>query len=72
MKQVDRHCNRLDANLVKLEEEHPVGKLRITSYPGLEPSSRNLRMKLNEKSMKRLDRKDMKVGEKKGKSEKNA
>ncbi|KAI8337062.1 hypothetical protein BC941DRAFT_426597 [Chlamydoabsidia padenii] len=70
---VDRHCNRLDANLVKLEEEHPVGNVRITSYPGLEPSSRNLRegIKFNEKSLKRLerDRKELK-GEKKAKKRK--
>lgn len=67
---VDRHCNRLDADLVKLEEEHPIGNLRITTYPGLEPSSRNLRegIELREKSSKRLERerKELKV-EKKGK-----
>ncbi|KAI8093049.1 uncharacterized protein BX664DRAFT_99634 [Halteromyces radiatus] len=68
---VDRHCNRLDANLVKLEEDHPVGNLRITSYPGLEPSSRNLResMEFREKSLKRLERerKEMKPEKKKRK-----
>ncbi|CAO3615179.1 unnamed protein product [Cunninghamella echinulata] len=65
---VDRHCNRLDADLVKLEEEHPIGNLRITTYPGLEPSSRNLRegIELREKSSKRLERerKELKVEKK--------
>ncbi|ORZ09292.1 hypothetical protein BCR42DRAFT_424125 [Absidia repens] len=67
---VDRHCNRLDADLVKLEEDHPVGTIRITSYPGLGPSSRNLRegMEFREKSTKRMERerKELK-GEKKTK-----
>ncbi|KAI8082335.1 hypothetical protein BDF21DRAFT_260559 [Thamnidium elegans] len=40
---VDRHCNRLDANLVKFEENYPIGKLRIASLPGLAPSSKTLR-----------------------------
>ncbi|CAO3638076.1 unnamed protein product [Mucor hiemalis] len=40
---VDRHCNRLNANLVKFEENHPIGKLRIASLPGLSPSSKSLR-----------------------------
>lgn len=40
---VDRHCNRLDANLVKFEENYSIGKLRIASLPGLMPSSRSLR-----------------------------
>lgn len=40
---VDRHCNRLDADLVKFEEIHPIGTLRIASLPGLTPSSRSLR-----------------------------
>lgn len=40
---MDRHCNRLDANLVKFEENHPIGKLRIASLPGLSPSSKSLR-----------------------------
>ncbi|CEP18184.1 hypothetical protein [Parasitella parasitica] len=40
---VDRHCNRLDADLVKYEETHPIGTLRIASLPGLTPSSQSLR-----------------------------
>ncbi|KAK4518897.1 Bud site selection protein 6 [Mucor velutinosus] len=40
---VDRHCNRLDADLVKFEETQPIGTLRIASLPGLTPSSRSLR-----------------------------
>ena len=40
---VYRHCNRLDADLVKFEEIHPIGALRIASLPGLTPSSRSLR-----------------------------
>ncbi|SAM05948.1 hypothetical protein [Absidia glauca] len=63
---VDRHCNRLDANLVKLEEDYPVGRIRITSYPGLEPSARNLRLGFRENALKRLHGKDIK-GDKKTK-----
>jgi hypothetical protein len=40
---VNRHCNRLDADLVKFEENHPIGSLRVASLPGLTPSSRALR-----------------------------
>ncbi|KAI9323103.1 hypothetical protein BX666DRAFT_2126664 [Dichotomocladium elegans] len=39
---VERHCNRLDADLVKFEEESPLGHERITSQPGLAPSARSL------------------------------
>ncbi|KAI8098361.1 uncharacterized protein B0P05DRAFT_501925 [Gilbertella persicaria] len=71
---VDRHCNRLDADLVKFEESHPIGAIRIASLPGLTPSSRSLRdysrtsfkdkmaKKMNEKQSvkkRRMDDKDM-------------
>ncbi|KAI8063580.1 hypothetical protein BC940DRAFT_307070 [Gongronella butleri] len=65
---VDRHCNRLDADLVKLEEVHPIGAVRITTIPGLEPTSRSLRegMEFREKYIRRLDkdRKEMKMDKK--------
>ncbi|KAI8367983.1 hypothetical protein EDC96DRAFT_505961 [Choanephora cucurbitarum] len=55
---VDRHCNRLDADLVKFEENHPIGSIRIASLPGLIPSSRSLReysrMSLGEKITKKM------------------
>ncbi|ORX45477.1 hypothetical protein DM01DRAFT_1378048 [Hesseltinella vesiculosa] len=69
---VERHCNRLDADLVKLEEVHPVGAVRITCVPGLAPTSRNLReglregLEYRERYVKRLekDRKDGKMEKK--------
>lgn len=41
--QIDRHCNRLDADLVKVEEEQALGSIRITNLPGQCPSARNLK-----------------------------
>ncbi|KAG1449689.1 hypothetical protein G6F56_008571 [Rhizopus delemar] len=40
---IDRHCNRLDADLVKVEEEQALGSIRITNLPGQCPSARNLK-----------------------------
>ncbi|KAG0168129.1 Inhibitor of growth protein 5 [Apophysomyces sp. BC1034] len=55
---VDRHCNRLDADLVKLEDEQPLGDSRITTQPGLEPSAKSLKecADLREKTNKQLER----------------
>lgn len=68
--QVDRHCNRLDADLVKFEEDQTVGDSRITTLPGLQPSARSLKegADVRERATKRLERerKDPK-GEKKSK-----
>ncbi|CAO3622592.1 unnamed protein product [Mucor fragilis] len=65
---VDRHCNRLDADLVKFEEDQIVGDSRITTLPGLQPSARSLKdgADVRERATKRLERerKDPK-GEKK-------
>ncbi|KAI8369238.1 uncharacterized protein BYT42DRAFT_101548 [Radiomyces spectabilis] len=62
---VDRHCNRLDADLVKLEEEQTIGDYRITAQPGLEPSARSLRegADMRDRNNKRLERerKDAKI-----------
>ncbi|CAO3622588.1 unnamed protein product [Mucor fragilis] len=67
---VDRHCNRLDADLVKFEEDQIVGDSRITTLPGLQPSARSLKdgADVRERATKRLERerKDPK-GEKKSK-----
>ncbi|EIE89542.1 hypothetical protein RO3G_14253 [Rhizopus delemar RA 99-880] len=62
---VDRHCNRLDADLVKFEEEQPLGDTRITMLPGLGPSARNLKegTDIRERATKRTERKELK-GEK--------
>jgi hypothetical protein len=53
---VDRHCNRLDADLVKFEEDQSVGDSRITTLPGLQPSARNLKhgADIRERTTKRL------------------
>ncbi|KAI9473953.1 MAG: hypothetical protein EXX96DRAFT_487770 [Benjaminiella poitrasii] len=68
---VDRHCNRLDADLVKFEEDQIIGKNRITALPGLQPSARSLKegADIRERLTKRLERerKDVK-GEKKKKA----
>ncbi|KAI9348873.1 hypothetical protein BD770DRAFT_327166, partial [Pilaira anomala] len=69
---VDRHCNRLDANLVKFEENYPIGKLRIASLPGLAPSSKTLReyskLSSKEKITKKInDRKESQSAKNKGK-----
>ncbi|KAG1169223.1 hypothetical protein G6F70_001806 [Rhizopus microsporus] len=64
---VERHCNRLDSNLVKFEEEQTLGDARITTLPGLEPSSRYLKegTDIREKTAKRLERERKEVkGEK--------
>jgi inhibitor of growth protein 5/inhibitor of growth protein 4 len=67
---VDRHCNRLDADLVKFEEDQTVGDSRITTLPGLQPSARSLKegADVRDRTAKRLERerKDVK-GEKKSK-----
>ncbi|KAG1183480.1 hypothetical protein G6F36_008414 [Rhizopus arrhizus] len=69
---VDRHCNRLDADLVKFEEEQPLGDTRITMLPGLGPSARNLKegTDIRERATKRTERKELK-GEKRIKKRKN-
>ncbi|KAI8389278.1 hypothetical protein BD560DRAFT_320371 [Blakeslea trispora] len=66
---VDRHCNRLDADLVKFEEDQMVGDSRITTLPGLQPSARSLKegVDVRDRATKRLldrERKELK-GEKK-------
>ncbi|KAI8076578.1 uncharacterized protein B0P05DRAFT_544987 [Gilbertella persicaria] len=66
---VDRHCNRLDADLVKFEEDQTVGDSRITTLPGLQPSARSLKegVDVRDRATKRLldrERKELK-GEKK-------
>ncbi|KAG2203477.1 uncharacterized protein EV154DRAFT_511682 [Mucor mucedo] len=63
---VDRHCNRLDADLVKFEEDQTIGDSRITTLPGLQPSARSLKdgADVRERVTKRLERKEVK-GERK-------
>lgn len=60
--QVDRHCNRLDADLVKFEEDQTIGDSRITTLPGLQPSARSLKegTDVRERVAKRLERKEVK------------
>ncbi|KAI8992529.1 hypothetical protein BDB01DRAFT_778745 [Pilobolus umbonatus] len=55
---VDRHCNRLDADLVKFEEDQTVGDSRITTLPGLQPSARSLKegADVRERTNKRMER----------------
>ncbi|KAI8146247.1 hypothetical protein BJV82DRAFT_410186 [Fennellomyces sp. T-0311] len=54
---VERHCNRLDADLVKFEEETPLGRDRITAQPGLSPSARSLlREVVRDKASRGYDR----------------
>ncbi|KAI8061042.1 hypothetical protein BC940DRAFT_310675 [Gongronella butleri] len=60
---VERHCNRLDANLVKFEEEHVGWPEPITSLPGMAPSSRFLKENIQMRDraithLRRQDRKD--------------
>ncbi|KAI9491653.1 hypothetical protein BDB00DRAFT_874037 [Zychaea mexicana] len=57
---VERHCNRLDADLVKFEEDSPLGgRDRITAQPGLAPSARSLlREVARDKVSRGYDRKD--------------
>ncbi|KAI9358854.1 hypothetical protein BD770DRAFT_363907 [Pilaira anomala] len=59
---VDRHCNRLDADLVKFEEDQTIGDSRITTLPGLQPSARSLKegADVRERVTKRLERKEVK------------
>lgn len=45
--QVERHCNRLDADLVKFEETNTTGNIHIVSLPGLTPSSKSLVSRLS-------------------------
>ncbi|KAI9471862.1 MAG: hypothetical protein EXX96DRAFT_339115 [Benjaminiella poitrasii] len=56
---VNRHCNRLDADLVKFEEVQPIGSQRIVTLPGLAPSSRSLReyskLSIKEKNIKKVN-----------------
>ncbi|KAG1051786.1 hypothetical protein G6F46_004426 [Rhizopus delemar] len=44
---VERHCNRLDADLVKFEETNTTGNIHIVSLPGLTPSSKSLVSRLS-------------------------
>ncbi|ORY99467.1 hypothetical protein BCR43DRAFT_472183 [Syncephalastrum racemosum] len=53
---VERHCNRLDADLVKFEEESPLGRDRITSQPGLAPSARSLLREVRDKNGRTYER----------------
>ncbi|KAI7907640.1 uncharacterized protein BX663DRAFT_491540 [Cokeromyces recurvatus] len=73
---VDRHCNRLDADLVKFEEDQIIGKNRITTLPGLQPSARSLKegTDIRERLTKRLERerKEMKGDKKMIKKRKTA
>ncbi|CAO3593094.1 unnamed protein product [Absidia cylindrospora] len=67
---VERHCHRLDANLIKFEDEYNGWSNRITSLPGMAPSSRFLKDNIESKDralshFKRQERKDK--GEKRGK-----
>ncbi|KAI8077755.1 uncharacterized protein BX664DRAFT_343404 [Halteromyces radiatus] len=60
---VERHCNRLDANLVKFEDEYNGWTDRITSLPGMAPSSRFLKENIESKDralshFRRQERKD--------------
>jgi inhibitor of growth protein 5/inhibitor of growth protein 4 len=66
---VERHCNRLDANLIKFEDEYNGWTDRITSLPGMAPSSRFLKDNVESKEralnhFRRQERKDK--GEKRG------
>ncbi|KAL0078972.1 hypothetical protein F4703DRAFT_1878065 [Phycomyces blakesleeanus] len=63
----EKNCNRLDADLVKFEDEQVLGMSRVTSQPGLAPSARSLKESadLRDKANKRSDRE-----RKDGKSEK--
>ncbi|KAI7869008.1 hypothetical protein BDF14DRAFT_1723392 [Spinellus fusiger] len=67
----EKHCHRLDANLVKFEDEQLLGLNRITSQPGLSPSARSLKESadIRDKANKRIERerRDGK-SEKRGKS----
>ncbi|KAI8888157.1 hypothetical protein K501DRAFT_291737 [Backusella circina FSU 941] len=54
---VDRHCNRLDANLVKFEENQALGQVRIVAQPGLAPSSKSLRNYSNLSSKEKISKK---------------
>ncbi|KAI8330718.1 hypothetical protein BC941DRAFT_439992 [Chlamydoabsidia padenii] len=60
---VERHCNRLDANLIKFEDEYNGWTDRITSLPGMAPSSRFLKDNVESKEralnhFRRQERKD--------------
>ncbi|CAO3629487.1 unnamed protein product [Cunninghamella echinulata] len=60
---VERHCNRLDANLVKFEDEYNGWTNRITSLPGMTPSSQFLKENMESKNcalnqLRRQERKD--------------
>ncbi|OBZ85940.1 Inhibitor of growth protein 4 [Choanephora cucurbitarum] len=73
---VDRHCNRLDADLVKFEEDQIVGDSRITTLPGLQPSARSLKegVDVRDRATKRLldrERKELKGEKKKRKTAKD-
>lgn len=60
---MERHCNRLDADLVKFEDDAPLGRERITAQPGLSPSARSLlREVVRDKASRAYerDRKDLK------------
>lgn len=60
--QVERHCNRLDADLVKFEEEAPLGRERITAQPGLAPSARSLLREVARDKVARAYERDRKEG----------
>ncbi|ORX44796.1 hypothetical protein DM01DRAFT_1340313 [Hesseltinella vesiculosa] len=59
---VQRHCNRLDADLVKFEEDHNGWPDRITSLPGMTPSSRFLKenIEIRDRAIAHLKRQDRK------------
>ncbi|KAI9250250.1 hypothetical protein BDA99DRAFT_523263 [Phascolomyces articulosus] len=59
---VERHCNRLDADLVKFEEETPLGRDRITAQPGLAPSARSLLKEVARDKISRGYERDRKDG----------
>ncbi|CDS04991.1 hypothetical protein LRAMOSA07521 [Lichtheimia ramosa] len=59
---VERHCNRLDADLVKFEEEAPLGRERITAQPGLAPSARSLLREVARDKVARAYERDRKEG----------
>ncbi|KAI9263067.1 hypothetical protein BY458DRAFT_514760 [Sporodiniella umbellata] len=44
---VEKHCNRLDADLVKFEETNTTGNIQIVSLPGLTPSCKSLIARLS-------------------------
>ncbi|KAI9251041.1 hypothetical protein BY458DRAFT_493726 [Sporodiniella umbellata] len=63
---VDRHCHRLDSDLIKFEQNQTLGDTRITTLPGLGPSFHNLKetSEMKERVVaKRIERKEK--GEKK-------